>query len=792
MLLDRGMIHALAAARPHPGRRDISARYLGAPTACRPNLGPRADGRRTTVGRVDRMNTDYRQEDRSIVPTRVPATLPARSFETARRPSGGNRRPPGRPPRQRPMGRQGGDKCGLLQPSRLPALILLALLLPTLASALVPAPTNLPAAPASSRPPTSDIESDMLARVLAYGAEQRAMQRSLFLAAETALKAGQRQTYERLRSQLTDYPLFPYLRLADLRQRLDRSKRAELEAFLRDYAGQPVARELRRAILSRAASRRQWGRYLHFYRPTSSLRGQCQALQARLARGESTSLWPQVRRLWLTGESLPKACDEVIQRWRQAGQLDDALLWQRFALAMEKGKTRLGRYLSRQMVPHERRWARRWLGLHRYPEQLLRRHRELRGASPHARQILLASLLRLSDRDPHKAAHVWQRLAGEHPLPAAQQFRFYRRLAMSLALKHQPGAEAWFRRIPAAHQTDDSRAWRVRAAIRSGQWEIVTQAIAAMPATQSNKDRWRYWRARALAQRGQHRAANVLFRELAGHRNYFGFLAADRLSLPYAFKDRRLQTSAAQLFTLQEIPAIRRAAEFMQLGRHTAARREWRTAMAGLDEQQRRGAARLAQLWGWHGQSITTMASTSHRDDLVLRFPLQYKQAVLDLSSRSGLQAAWTYGVIRRESAFVSDARSPRGALGLMQLMPATAKRVSRQLRLRYRGSRQLLQPETNLALGTGYLAHMLERFDAQTVLATAAYNAGARRVSGWLPEGDDMAADRWIETIPYRETREYVSNVLAYTVIYARRLGDPDQRLTAHMSPVPGEGQGR
>jgi len=126
-----------------------------------------------------------------------------------------------------------------------------------------------------------------------------------------------------------------------------------------------------------------------------------------------------------------------------------------------------------------------------------------------------------------------------------------------------------------------------------------------------------------------------------------------------------------------------------------------------------------------------------------------------------------------------------------MQLMPATAKRVSRQLQLRYRGSRQLLQPETNLALGTGHLAHMLERFDAQTVLATAAYNAGARRVNGWLPEDDSMAADRWIETIPYRETREYVSNVLAYTVIYARRLGDDGQRLTSHMAPVHRDQQG-
>ena len=123
-----------------------------------------------------------------------------------------------------------------------------------------------------------------------------------------------------------------------------------------------------------------------------------------------------------------------------------------------------------------------------------------------------------------------------------------------------------------------------------------------------------------------------------------------------------------------------------------------------------------------------------------------------------------------------------------MQLMPATAKRISRSLNVRYRGRSTLLQPETNLKLGTGYLAKMMTRFDNQTVLATAAYNAGPRRVKKWLPGETAMDADRWIETIPYKETREYVSNVLAYTIIYADLLGQQNVRLGAHMEPVQGQ----
>jgi soluble lytic murein transglycosylase len=121
-----------------------------------------------------------------------------------------------------------------------------------------------------------------------------------------------------------------------------------------------------------------------------------------------------------------------------------------------------------------------------------------------------------------------------------------------------------------------------------------------------------------------------------------------------------------------------------------------------------------------------------------------------------------------------------------MQLMPATAKQVSRHSNVKYRNSLQLTHADTNLALGTHYLRMMLKRFDGQTVLATAAYNAGARRINSWLPDENTLDAERWIENIPYKETREYVKSVLAFTVIYADRLGLTGQSLTERMPTIP------
>jgi soluble lytic murein transglycosylase len=104
----------------------------------------------------------------------------------------------------------------------------------------------------------------------------------------------------------------------------------------------------------------------------------------------------------------------------------------------------------------------------------------------------------------------------------------------------------------------------------------------------------------------------------------------------------------------------------------------------------------------------------------------------------------------------------------------------------KYRGREKLTQADTNLALGTRYLRRMLKRFAGQTVLATAAYNAGEHRIMRWLPEENTLDAERWIENIPYRETREYVTSVLAFTIIYADRLGFEQKRLSQQMSTVP------
>ena len=145
-----------------------------------------------------------------------------------------------------------------------------------------------------------------------------------------------------------------------------------------------------------------------------------------------------------------------------------------------------------------------------------------------------------------------------------------------------------------------------------------------------------------------------------------------------------------------------------------------------------------------------------------------------EAAKATALPLQWLFAIARQESAFMPDARSQVGALGLMQLMPDTARQVARGLRTKISAD-QLLQPATNIRLGSAYLSDLLERYDGNRILATAAYNAGPKRISSLLKsQTTALPADVWVETLPFKETREYVQSVLAFSVIYGERLGQP------------------
>ncbi len=617
-------------------------------------------------------------------------------------------------------------------------------------------------------------------------------QRKLFLAAEKALDKGRKALYRQLLKGLEDYPLRPYLEYRELRARLKEADPDEVAEFLERNRQTPLARLLRIRWLNLLAARKDWKNYLRFYEPEKNVTRRCHHLTALLETGREKEALARVPELWLHGRSRPAACDPVFLAWRKAGGLTPALVWKRLELAMGLGQVKLARYLRGLLPKEERGLADLWIALRGDPDRALSDPR-LKDDHPARPALLRYAAVRKARLAPLEAAGFWERLQRKYGLDEPAPAEMHRIASRKLVREKRP--EAWRYYLSLDDRADDPvvQEQRILAALYRQQWEEALAWIEALPPRTREEERWRYWKARSLEQLGERGRAEPLFRELAAERSFYGFLAADHAGLPYNLSHAPVPVPDELVEAVARRPAARRARELVALGRWTDARREWRFLTRQLSQEEQQAAARLARSWAWHDQAIFTLARTGYWEDLELRFPLEHEETVESHAGERGLDVSWVFGVIRQESAFNPRVRSHAGALGLMQLMPATARYVARKLlgQKKAPGRRELTTPEINIRLGTTYLSDVLERLEQNPVLATAAYNAGPHRVTRWLPD-QQLPADLWIELIPFRETRQYVKRVFTYAVIYDHRRKAEIVRLSERLRPIGGDGPQR
>ena len=626
--------------------------------------------------------------------------------------------------------------------------------------------------------------SALFANGLALGAgldEQRAV----FLQAEKALERGSTQDFKRLRAKIRDYPLYPYLEYQALTKRLSHAGNRDVKGFLAAYPATPLAPRLRANWLNQLAKQQRWRDYLDFYVPSTNISRRCHHLQALMATGRSAEALPLVEDIWLYGKSRPPACDPVFEAWTAAGYRTTEMNWRRIEKAMEAGQWRLAEYLGRDLSNADRVWLKRWIRLYRKPERADQVER-FPTAHPYREAMLSHAVRRMVRWEPLEALDLWHTIKPRYPFSQSQIRRTEHRLVRGLA--RTPG-DASYRFIRSVQLGDEDLAVheaRTTAALMREDWPQVLRWIEAMPEKEREQLRWRYWLARALDASGDRVAAHALYRDIANERDYYGFLSADRVGVDYHLAHAETPASHQSIQRIARLDAVRRADELFKLERWTDARREWQSATRDMTPEQLQAAAKLAEQRGWHDRAIFTLARTGYWDDLELRFPLEHEELVTENARLHGIDIAWVFAVMRQESAFMSNARSHAGAMGLMQLMPSTARQVAKNVLKTPPPRRQdLFEPDTNIALGSAYLKQMKGRLGDSAVLATAAYNAGPHRVTRWLPE-ETLPADIWIELVPFKETRGYLKRVLAYTVIYEKRMGRQPKRLEQRLHPVP------
>ena len=321
--------------------------------------------------------------------------------------------------------------------------------------------------------------------------------------------------------------------------------------------------------------------------------------------------------------------------------------------------------------------------------------------------------------------------------------------------------------------------------MRESRWKRLLIDISLMPEAERSSEEWRYWQALGEIESGQALDAVADLESLRLERSFYGFLAADKLGKTYALDYAVLAADEAKLAALELRPEVIRARELYYVGQDGRGRSEWDAVVRNLSDDDKMQAAILAHRWGWHSRAISAAASLGEYDDLAIRYPLPFQQTFEAFSSLASISSTWAYGIARSESLFMRDVRSSAGAIGLMQLMPTTGRDVAKEIKLPYSGLATLVDPESNIRLGTTYLGKMAERYGGNQVLATAAYNAGPHRVDRWLPEDGTIDARIWIENIPFNETREYVKRVLTAQTIFHWRITGEMRRLSDELSLV-------
>ncbi len=594
-----------------------------------------------------------------------------------------------------------------------------------------------------------------------------------------ALEAAERGTLRPADfSDIASHPLYAWVEYADLRRNIDTLQPAQAQTFLARQGGRAAGEAFREAWLASRARSEDWAGVLAAWQPSraNSLERnvglRCAQLRARDALGRGDAAWVgEAQALWReSATSLPGNCDAVIDALAAKGGLPPALRWARIDAAANEGAPGVMRSAARGLPPADAALASDYAAfIEAVHERALAWPKTER-----SRRMASHGLARLAKSAPDLAEAQLPKYANALGFTEEDRGRVLYQIALWTVASYEPASARRLAAVPASAYDARLHEWRTREAMARSDWAGALAAIRAMGAVQRSDSRWQYFEARLTERLGDKAAAERLYREAATKPEFHGFLAADRLDQVYALCPWMPTDTGLERTAVANDPAIVRAMGLHRLGRDGWAVREWDEALVRFTDAQRRLAVDVAQDHGWFDRAVFSLGKKDPSELRLyhLRFPLHHDAAIRRESARNRVDPAWVAAEIRAESIFNPTARSSANAMGLMQVLPGTGQAVAQRIGMPWRGAESLFEPDTNIALGTAYLRQLLDQYGAgQTYLAIAGYNAGPAPLNRWKSQRPGMDPDFWIETISYKETRDYVARVLAFSMIYDWRL---------------------
>ncbi|MET0808021.1 MAG: transglycosylase SLT domain-containing protein [Pseudoxanthomonas sp.] len=584
---------------------------------------------------------------------------------------------------------------------------------------------------------------------------------------------------------LAAHPVFGWVELADLKRNIDTLPTSQAQSFLRRYEGQAVAEAFRALWLPALSRRQDWPTLRASWKPTSNVGLQCAELNARQALGKTDAQWTSdAQKIWTsTGKALPDSCDPVFALLATQGGLPASLRWERIDKAAAEQQSAVMRSAARGLPMADAALA------NDYAAFVDSVHARALGwpKTERSRRMAMYGLMRLAKSAPASAELQLPQYASALGMSESERGKVLYEVALWTVASYEPDSARRLNAVPESLYDEKLHEWRVREAMARGDWRAALLAVRKMPKLQREDSRWRYFEARLAEKTGDNAEAQRLLREAAKTTTFHGFLAADRLQQPYALCAWIPNDGAAARTAVARDPAIVRAMELWKLERPGWATSEWNSALARFNDTQRRIAVEVARDNGWFDRAVFSLGKVGGESRpeeqrlYELRFPLHHVDTIRREAAKNAIDPAWVAAEIRAESIFNPKARSGANAMGLMQVLPTTGAATARSLGLPWGGAASLYDSDTNIMLGTAYLRQMENKYGVPYV-AIAAYNAGPAPAARWQSQRPNYDPDFWIETISYKETREYVARVLAFSVIYDWRLNGDALPLTDRM----------
>ncbi|MGE9551033.1 murein transglycosylase [Erwinia amylovora] len=603
-------------------------------------------------------------------------------------------------------------------------------------------------------------------------------QRSRYLQIKQAWDSNQMDTVAQLMPTLRDYPLYPYLEYRQLAQDLDQESGFVVSDFIKKYPTLPPVRSLSARFVNELARRQDWRGLLVFSpEEPKPVAARCNWYYAKWATGQQQVAYDGAKSVWLRGTSLPTTCDKLFSVWQGAGQQTAITTLERIRLAMKEGNSNLVNFLAKQLSPDYQTMANAVMDLQNNPQNVESFARTV-GPTDFTRQATSVAFARVARGDVENARAMIPSLVRLQKMSEQEEQDLNEAVAWRLMGNDITSEQArWRDNVVMRSDSTSLIERRVRMSLGNNDRRGLNTWIARLPVEAKEKDEWQYWQADLLMDEGRKEEAETILRKLMQERGFYPMVAAQRLGVDYTMQVDKAPEPDSSLTQGAEIARVR---ELMYWGMDNLARTEWSYLVGSKTSSQQQQLARYAHEQNWWDLSVQATISGKLWNSLQERFPLAYQDQFNRYSQGKAIPVSYAMAIARQESAWNPKARSPVGASGLMQVMPATAQHTVKVYSLPgYSNSSQLLDPETNIQIGTQYLESVYQQFGQNRIFSSAAYNAGPSRVRTWLGNSagrlDSVA---FIETIPFSETRGYVKNVLAYDAYYRHFMNKPDKIL--------------